>query len=150
SSHRLVWVVTWRDAFPTFEVRVMPLDKTDPADCNRRDFLKVAGLAAAASTMTLGAARLATAAPLQEGGKAMPFELPKLPYAFDALEPHIDAMTMQIHHDKHHQAYVDNLNKALADQPDLQKKSIEDLLMGIDKVPDAIRTAVQNNGGGHA
>jgi superoxide dismutase, Fe-Mn family len=128
----------------------MTLEKTDSADCNRREFLKVAGLAAAASTMTLGVARHASAASLQEGGKAMPFELPKLPYAFDALEPHIDAMTMQIHHDKHHQAYVDNLNKALAEAPDLQKKSIEDLIMGIDKVPDAIRTMVQNNGGGHA
>ncbi|MBI1850562.1 MAG: superoxide dismutase [Planctomycetes bacterium] len=121
--------------------------QTDPIA--RRDFLKVAGLAAAASAIPLAAPRLATGAPMQEGGKPMPFELPKLPYAFDALEPHIDAMTMQIHHDKHHQAYVDNLNKALVENPDLAKKSIEDLIGGIDKVPDGIRTAVQNNGGGH-
>jgi superoxide dismutase, Fe-Mn family len=78
------------------------------------------------------------------------FEVPKLPYAFDALEPHIDARTMEIHHDKHHAAYVNNLNNALESHPDLQHKSIEDLLHGIDGVPEAIRTAVRNNGGGHA
>ena len=78
------------------------------------------------------------------------FEVPALPYSFDALEPHIDARTMEIHHDKHHAAYVNNLNKALDGHPDLQQKSIEDLLRGIDKVPEAIRTAVRNNGGGHA
>jgi superoxide dismutase, Fe-Mn family len=78
------------------------------------------------------------------------FEVPALPYAFDALEPHIDARTMEIHHDKHHAAYVNNLNKALDGHPDLQQKSIEDLLRGIDDVPQAIRTAVRNNGGGHA
>jgi Fe-Mn family superoxide dismutase len=77
-------------------------------------------------------------------------ELPKLPYAFDALEPHIDARTMEIHHDKHHQAYVDNLNKALAQAPGLETKSVEDLLRGFDSVPDAIKTAVKNHGGGHA
>jgi Fe-Mn family superoxide dismutase len=77
-------------------------------------------------------------------------ELPKLPYAFDALEPHIDARTMEIHHDKHHQAYVDNLNKALAQAPSLESKSVEDLLRGFDAVPDAIKTAVKNHGGGHA
>ncbi|HLX06994.1 MAG TPA: superoxide dismutase [Thermoanaerobaculia bacterium] len=78
------------------------------------------------------------------------FEVPALPYAFDALEPHIDARTMEIHHDKHHAAYVANLNKALASHPDLQQKSVEDLLRGIDGLPEAIRTAVRNNGGGHA
>lgn len=77
-------------------------------------------------------------------------ELPKLTYAFDALEPHLDARTMEIHHDKHHQAYVDNLNKALAAAPDLAGKGIEDLLRGFDAVPEAIRTAVRNHGGGHA
>lgn len=77
-------------------------------------------------------------------------ELPKLTYAFDALEPHLDARTMEIHHDKHHQAYVDNLNKALVAAPDLAGKGIDDLLRGFDAVPEAIRTAVRNHGGGHA
>jgi Fe-Mn family superoxide dismutase len=72
-----------------------------------------------------------------------------LPYAFDALEPHIDAQTMQIHHGKHHQAYVTNLNAALEKYPELQSKSVEDLLRDIATVPEDIRTAVRNNGGGH-
>ena len=77
-------------------------------------------------------------------------ELPPLPYAFDALEPHIDAQTMQIHHDKHHATYVTKLNEALQAHPDLQGKSVEDLLRGFDAVPQAIQTAVKNHGGGHA
>ena len=76
-------------------------------------------------------------------------ELPKLPYAYDALEPHIDARTMEIHHSKHHQAYVNNLNAALEKHPELQQRSLEDLLQGIDQVPEDIRGAVRNNGGGH-
>jgi Fe-Mn family superoxide dismutase len=79
----------------------------------------------------------------------MPFELPPLPYAHKALEPHIDEMTMQIHHGKHHAAYVTNLNKALEGAPNLAGKSIEDLLSHLDAVPENIRTAVRNNGGGH-
>ena len=79
----------------------------------------------------------------------MAHTLPPLPYAFDALEPHIDTQTMQIHHGKHHQAYVTNLNAALEKYPELQSKSIEDLLRDINKVPEDIRTAVRNNGGGH-
>jgi Fe-Mn family superoxide dismutase len=79
----------------------------------------------------------------------MPHALPALPYAFDALEPHIDAQTMQIHHGKHHQAYVNNLNAALDKQPDLHQKSLDDLLAGLSAVPEGIRTAVRNNGGGH-
>jgi superoxide dismutase, Fe-Mn family len=78
-----------------------------------------------------------------------PFTLPWLPYADDALEPHIDAKTMHIHHDKHHAAYVANLNRAVADYPDLGKKSIEDLMKDLNGVPEKIRTAVRNNGGGH-
>jgi Fe-Mn family superoxide dismutase len=77
------------------------------------------------------------------------FELPALPYDFAALEPHIDAQTMQIHHDKHHQAYVDKLNAALEKHPELQGKSAEDLIRNLDAVPEDIRTAVRNNGGGH-
>ncbi|HSC28133.1 MAG TPA: superoxide dismutase [Vicinamibacterales bacterium] len=80
----------------------------------------------------------------------MPHEVPPLPYAYNALEPHIDEQTMRIHHDKHHGAYVTNLNAALEKHPELQKKSIEDLLRGINSVPEDIRTAVRNNGGGHA
>ncbi len=77
-------------------------------------------------------------------------QLPALPYAFNALEPHIDARTMEIHHDKHHAAYVTNLNKALEGHSDLQNKSIDDLLRGLASLPEAIRGAVRNNGGGHA
>jgi Fe-Mn family superoxide dismutase len=79
----------------------------------------------------------------------MAFELPALPYASNALEPHIDARTMEIHHGKHHQAYVNNLNTALEGHADLQSKSIEDLIKGLSSVPENIRTAVRNNGGGH-
>jgi Fe-Mn family superoxide dismutase len=78
------------------------------------------------------------------------FEVPPLPYAFDALEPHIDARTMEIHHDRHHAAYVNNANAALEGHSDLQAKSVEDLLRGIQSVPESIRTAVRNNAGGHA
>lgn len=80
----------------------------------------------------------------------MAFTLPQLPYAFDALEPHIDARTMQIHHDKHHAAYVNNLNAALANHPELESQSIWELLSDLDSVPADIRMAVRNNGGGHA
>jgi len=79
------------------------------------------------------------------------FTLPPLPYAFDALEPYIDARTMEIHHDRHHQGYVNNLNKAVADYPTMAKETVEVLLMNLNTaVPEAIRTAVRNNGGGHA
>ena len=80
----------------------------------------------------------------------MAHQLPNLPYGFDALEPHIDAQTMQIHHGKHHAGYVKNLNAALDKHPELQAKSLEELLQGIQSVPDDIRTAVRNNAGGHA
>jgi len=79
----------------------------------------------------------------------MAHSLPPLPYAFNALEPHIDARTMEIHHGKHHQAYVTNLNAALDKHPELHEQSIEELLTGIASVPDDIRQAVINNGGGH-
>jgi superoxide dismutase, Fe-Mn family len=79
----------------------------------------------------------------------MPFTLPALPYAYDALEPHIDARTMEIHHTKHHQAYVNNLNAALEKAPQLEGKSLDDLMKGINSVPETVRTAVRNNGGGH-
>ncbi len=79
----------------------------------------------------------------------MAFELPPLPYDYSALEPHIDTQTMQLHHDKHHQAYVTNLNNALQGQSQFENMSIEDLMRHINDVPEAIRTAVRNNGGGH-
>lgn len=107
---------------------------------NRRQLLQACG--AGAATLTL-APQLLAADPTG-------FTLPKLPYAYDALEPHIDARTMEIHHDRHHKAYVDNLNTALKDHPDLLKMNIRDILKNIDKVPEPIRQAVINNGGGHA
>jgi superoxide dismutase, Fe-Mn family len=85
----------------------------------------------------------------QGAAHQMAFTLPPLPYAFDALEPHIDAKTMEIHHDKHHGAYVTNLNKALESAPDLQGQTVEQILANLNKVPESIRTAVRNNGGGH-
>ena len=80
----------------------------------------------------------------------MAFTLPPLPYPADSLEPHIDKMTMEIHHDKHHGSYVTKLNEALESAPELQTKSIEDLLTDFTSVPESIKTAVRNNGGGHA
>lgn len=80
----------------------------------------------------------------------MAYELPQLPYAYDALEPHIDKETMNIHHTKHHNTYVTNLNKAVEGNSDLASKSVEELISNLDAVPESIRTAVRNNGGGHA
>jgi len=111
---------------------------------NRREALQRTGLAAAVLSTTANLTAQAPAAPTG------PYQLPKLPYAFDALEPHIDAKTMEIHHGKHHAAYVANLNKAIASQTGLASQSVEDLVRDLNKVPEAIRTAVRNNGGGHA
>lgn len=80
----------------------------------------------------------------------MAFELPQLPYAYEALEPHIDKETMNIHHTKHHNAYVTNLNNALAGNEELLSKTVEEVVSNLDAVPEAARTAVRNNGGGHA
>jgi len=98
---------------------------------------------------SLGVAALAVAPLTALGQGKEGFTLPKLPYPYDALEPSIDKQTMEIHHDRHHQAYVDNLNKALGKQPDLLKQPIESILRDIKKVPEDIRQAVINNGGGH-
>ncbi len=95
------------------------------------------------------AGALATAAQTADAPSG-PFKLPELPYAYDALEPHIDTETMKIHHDKHHAAYVNNANKALAGHPDLAKMSVWDLIAHLDEVPEGIRTALRNNAGGHA
>lgn len=80
----------------------------------------------------------------------MAFTLPKLPYAYDALEPHIDARTMEIHHTKHHQTYIDNANAAIEKHPALASKSVEELISALDQVPEAIRPVIRNHGGGHA
>jgi superoxide dismutase, Fe-Mn family len=106
----------------------------------RRELLRTAG--AGAALLTLPAVSIAADPPPKI------FGLPVLPYAFDALEPHIDAKTMEIHHDRHHKAYVDNLNKALAGT-DWAGKTIEEIVVALDKVPEKIRSAVRNNGGGH-
>ncbi|MCL4811945.1 MAG: superoxide dismutase [Vicinamibacteraceae bacterium] len=109
--------------------------------------------------ITLGTAALVAASlphrgePLHaqsQAAPAGPFTLPPLPYPADALEPHIDAQTMTIHHGRHHQAYVNNLNAAIAKAPSLNGKTIEAILAGLDAVPEAVRTTVRNNGGGHA
>lgn len=107
----------------------------------RRDALKTAALTTAALS-TLPAINL-----VAQTNPA--FSLDALPYPVDALEPHIDARTMEIHHDKHHAAYVTNLNKALAQAPDAAGKSLDALLKNLDAVPEAVRTTVRNNGGGH-
>jgi Fe-Mn family superoxide dismutase len=109
----------------------------------RRHFLRAAGASAAALTLAPLTARAAD-------DKAAGFTLPKLPYAYDALEPNISAEIMKLHHDAHHQAYVTNLNKALEGHPDLLKKPIGRILRDIDTVPENIRRTVINNGGGHA
>src|SRR4029077_15605091 len=80
----------------------------------------------------------------------MPLWLPPLPYGFDALEPHIDAQTMEIHHDKHHAAYVNNANAALEKYPELASKSVEDLLWGIETLPADVKNVLRNNAGGHS
>ncbi len=109
---------------------------------NRRQVLSALG--AGVATLALGSRSLVAAE------KPAGFVLPKLPYAFDALEPYIDARTMEIHHDRHHAAYVDNLNKALQGHTELLKMPIDQLMREIDKVPEKIRQPVINNGGGHA
>jgi Fe-Mn family superoxide dismutase len=112
----------------------------------RRELIS-AGAAAAATMM---GSRASGQTPAPTAAPTGPFTLPPLGYAFDALEPYIDAQTMQIHHDKHHKAYVDNLNKAVAPYPNLQKMGVEDLLLGMATLPEAVQTAVRNQGGGHA
>jgi Fe-Mn family superoxide dismutase len=119
---------------------------------SRRDALKTLG--AGAAMLGLGAlgARGATASAMQAtaaGATPQPFTLPKLPYAYDALEPHIDAKTMEIHHSKHHQAYITNANTALANRPALEKLSGEEMLRNLGALPEAVRTPLRNNVGGH-
>src|SRR5262249_33183850 len=124
---------------------------------NRRKFLLRGGVVSAGLLGTSAVANLLQASTttksfepnLKSEEKSVAFSVPPLPYSFDALEPHIDAKTMEIHHDKHHAAYVTNLNKALEGHADLQSKSLEDLLGNLDALPEAIRNPVRNNAGGH-
>ncbi len=111
---------------------------------NRRALLRAAGTASVLAAMPMAASR---AFAEEISG---PFTLPALPYDFKALEPHIDATTMEIHHDRHHAAYVKNLNAALKDHAELAKLPLEQLLAKLGDAPEAVRTALRNNGGGHA
>ena len=123
---------------------------------SRRDAIKTLGTGAALlgmgmiSSRAVAADPAAPSTPVAPVPVAQPFALPKLDYAFDALEPHIDARTMEIHFTKHHQAYVTNANKALADYPDLQKLTPEEILKSLGTMPEKIRTTLRNNVGGHA
>ena len=118
-------------------------------DASRREFLGTVALGAIGAAAASAIAHTPTILSEQETKKTMAHTLPDLPYAENALEPVIDAMTMNIHRTKHHNAYVTNLNKALEGHADLQAMSIDDLCRNIATVPEAIRTAVRNNGGGH-
>ncbi len=126
---------------------------------NRRTALKHLGGAASALLLTEalhadglsnGQAATAPATTPAAAPPTGPFKLPPLPYAYEALEPSFDAATMHLHHDKHHQAYVNNLNTAVAAHPELAGKSVEEIVANLTVVPEAIRTTVRNNGGGHA
>lgn len=109
----------------------------------RRQAIKTTALVTAAATVAPNLLAQTAAAPFE------PFKLPALPYALDALEPHIDAKTMEIHHGRHHKTYVDNLNKALVDTPELAKKTVAQLVADLNGVPEKSRTIIRNNGGGH-
>jgi Fe-Mn family superoxide dismutase len=124
---------------------------------NRRTAIKHLGGAASALLLAetlpaeaLSAGQAAAPAAAPASTPAGPFTLPPLPYAYEALEPSFDAATMHLHHDKHHQAYVNNLNAAVAGHPEVAGKSVWELVAGLNSVPEGIRTAVRNNGGGHA
>ncbi len=124
----------------------------NPTDSHtRRDAIKTLGAGAALLGLGLIPSGAAVAAGVVPPPAApQPFSLPKLGYAYGALEPHIDARTMEIHHTKHHQAYITNANKALADYPALQQHTTEDILRNLGAMPEKIRTALRNNVGGHA
>jgi len=110
----------------------------------------VAGAVLVSNNLGAEGLRPAQASAPAAAAPAGPFKLPALPYAYEALEPSFDAETMHLHHDKHHQAYVNNLNAAVATHPELAQRTVWDLVANLDSVPDAVRTAVRNNGGGHA
>ena len=115
----------------------------------RREAIKAVALTAGALAVDSSFLQGQTSGSSTGSPTTYPFKLPPLGYPYDALEPYIDALTMQIHHDKHNGAYVENLNKAIAQAPEsIQKMSLEELLLNLDKIPDNIRTAVRNNAGG--
>jgi len=116
---------------------------------NRRKLLFLLGTSAVGTALGASYSQIANAADLAQAPATGLFTLPPLPYAYDALEPHIDSRTMQIHHDKHHAAYITNLNTALQRYPALQTKSGEELIKDLASLPDDIRTTVRNNAGGH-
>jgi superoxide dismutase, Fe-Mn family len=116
---------------------------------DRRGVMKAMGVTAIAGLCGVYPT-IATGQSAQMSGGTTPYTVPPLPYEYDALEPHIDAQTMHLHHDKHHGAYVKNLNAAVADHPELSKLPVEDLIRHLDRVSESIRTTVRNNGGGHA
>lgn len=117
----------------------------------RREALRAALLGTVATLALPPRSVQAQAAPsvTADAAPTGPFVVPPLPYDYAALEPYIDAQTMRLHHDKHHQTYVTNLNKAVAKYPDLQRKKVNELVAGVNTLPEDIRTAVRNNGGGH-
>ena len=115
---------------------------------NRKDFLRTGAILAAGATLYKPAVKAAINTINQFTNDGM-FTLPKLPYTYNALEPFIDAQTIEIHHSKHHQAYVNNLNTAIAKEASLKGQSVEELIAVIDKLPENVRNAIRNNGGGH-
>lgn len=131
-------------------------EQDQAAASNRRQFLETTAITVAAAGLGVILSPLGSPVAAQPPAAAPataatgPHVLPPLPYAYDALEPHIDAQTMQIHHTKHHQAYIDKLNAALASHPEWAKKPVDELVAQLGQVPADIRTAVQNHGGGHS
>jgi superoxide dismutase, Fe-Mn family len=119
-------------------------------DLFRRKLLFGIGALSAASAMTASSTSGRADDASSTVRLSYPYSVPSLPYGYDANEPAIDTLTMQLHHDKHHAAYVNNLNAALKDSPDLQAKPLHELLANLSEIPEAIRTTVRNNGGGHA
>ena len=117
---------------------------------DRREVMKAMGMTAIAGLCGLDLTTVSAQTQPTGSSAAGPYSVPPLPYGYDALEPYIDTETMHLHHDKHHAAYVKNLNAAVADHPDLAKLPVEDLVRHLDRIPESIRTTVRNNGGGHA
>ena len=120
-----------------------------PRPLPRRTALKTLGAGITVAGLGLAPGHAATGSPAAAGSSLQPLSLPKLPYGYDALEPHLDARTMEIHHTKHHQAYVTNANNALANLPELRRMTAENLVANLAAAPEAVRTTLRNNVGGH-
>lgn len=145
--HRRVELTSAGLAQPTFDITFSAMNS--PLAVTRRDALKSIGAGAAVLGLGAMGGKALAADATKSGGAATTFTLPKLGYAYDALEPHIDAKTMEIHHSKHHQAYITNANTALASHPALQKTSAEEMVRNLGALPETVRTTVRNNVGGH-